>query len=184
MHAGLHTSVTDARCVYDIFPSGHFLWSDGRIMLMLRQTCLQVSDQLTYSRQQPHLMLSSRDLAWVVGSRWGFFQMHMGDGRLHQLITGSGALLKGTLAVLWSCPGTLLPPAHLPTFVHHWGLNRKPCVQPSPSTDWTTTAKQTFGLENKGKALKLYVFSLFNSTWKKWIMPSFLWLRGFMAGYF
>lgn len=113
MHAGPHTSVTDARCVYGlslydvIFPSGHFLWSDGRITLMLRQTCLQVSDQLTDSRQQPNLMLLwSRDLAWVVGSRWGFFQMYMGDGRVHQLIAGLGALLKGTLAALWSCPGT------------------------------------------------------------------------------
>lgn len=68
--------------------------------------CLQVSDQLTDSRQQPSLMLlSSRDLAWVVGSRWGFFQMYMGDGRVHQLIAGLGALLKGTLAALCG-PGT------------------------------------------------------------------------------
>lgn len=69
-------------------------------MLMLRQTCLQVSDQFTDSRQQPHLMLSSRDLVSVVGSRWVFFQMYMGDGRVHQLIAGLGALLKGTLAAL------------------------------------------------------------------------------------
>lgn len=136
-----HTSVTDARCVYGlilydvIFPSSHFLWSDGRIMLMLRQTCLQVSDQLTESCQQPHLMLSSRDLAWVVGSPWGFFQMYMGDGRVHQLIAGSGALLKGSLAAPEVVLAPLLLPTHLPTFVHHWDLNRKPCVQPSPSTD-------------------------------------------------
>lgn len=110
MHAGPHTSVTDARCVnglslYDvIFPSGHFLWSVGR-RVTLRQTCLQVSDHLTDSRQQPHLMLSSHDLACVVGLHWGFFQMYMGDGRVHQLIAGLGVLLKGTL-VLWSCPGT------------------------------------------------------------------------------